>query len=548
MIRATRPPTQAVPRVVRDPGIVEGYLEDASGAPPGSATGLLRVVSEAEASALLRATLDRETPILCQAARTSLTGGAIPHGELILSVERMNAIGRIEPDGETATVRVEPGVRLDTLGRELAKSGWYYPPVPTYQQAMIGGTVATNAGGAATFKYGVTRHWVRAVRVMLFNGDVVELERGQATASPGEHFSIVLSDGCTLAVPVPSYRLPPIKKISAGYHAAQPLDLVDLFVGSEGTLGLIVSITLELVRLPASVVTGLVFPQRFDDALKLAAALRDAALAARREGDSRGPDIRAIESVDANGVDLLRSSGDARRLRINLPDRPSTAVLFEMELPRSLDNDTAQRLALRVLDGDDPAPGAQPLSRLFHLLAAHGALGDLEFAFPEDDARRTALFEFREAVPRRVNELLAQRRRADPGIKKVAGDLIVPFDRLGELVPLYEQSFSRRGLDYAIWGHLSDGNLHPNGLARSTAEVKSAVEAVFECAEHTMRAGGCPLSEHGVGRDPVKQELLRRFVGDESIRQMRQVKDAIDPPRRFGRGVLFPAEPVPANS
>ena len=128
-------------------------------------------------------------------------------------------------------------------------------------------------------------------------------------------------------------------------------------------------------------------------------------------------------------------------------------------------------------------------------------------------------------------------------MKKIAGDLIVPYDRLSEVIPVYERAFATRGLPYAVWGHLSDGNLHPNALARNGAEVKLGVEAVFECAEAAVRAGGCPLSEHGVGRDPVKQELLRRFLGDGAIEQMRAIKRTLDPAARFGRGVLFPHRP-----
>jgi D-lactate dehydrogenase (cytochrome) len=528
------------PPVTRDRGILEGYLEDASGAPAGVATGLVRPSSVEEAAAILAETAPDGTPILLQAARSSLTGGAIPRDELVLSVESLDSIGRVERTGSGATVWVDAGVRLDRLATELAASGWYYPPVPTYQQAMIGGTVATNAGGAATFKYGVTRDWVRGIRLLLYDGELLELERGQVVAAAGEPFVVHRDDGGTIEFAAPRYRLPPLKKISAGYHAAPELDLVDLFVGSEGTLGLITSIRLGLVPLPPSVVTGLVFLGSFDAALALASSLREAAMRARRQRDTRGPDVRAIESVDGNGIDLLRASGEAARLRVTIPDGARAAVLFETELPERTDNARVEQLVMRVLEGREDGGDDTAVSRLFRLLAEHDALDTLEFAFPEDAARRRALFDFREAVPTRVNELLAERRRNHPGVKKVAGDLIVPFDRLAGIVPFYERAFRSRGLEYAIWGHLSDGNLHPNALARSRAEVRAGQDAVFECAAEAVAAGGCPLSEHGVGRDPVKQELLRRFLGEDAVAEMRAIKHALDPPRRFGRGVLFP--------
>jgi D-lactate dehydrogenase (cytochrome) len=134
-------------------------------------------------------------------------------------------------------------------------------------------------------------------------------------------------------------------------------------------------------------------------------------------------------------------------------------------------------------------------------------------------------------------ELLAR----TPGVTKVAGDLIVPFERLREMMHVYAEGFERRGLQYAVWGHLADGNLHPNALPRNQEEGARAIEALLEFADEAARRGGCPLSEHGVGRNPVKQEMLKRFLGDEAVGQMRRIKRALDPPGRFAPGVLFPA-------
>jgi len=537
VIRATRPLACAVPRPSREPEVLQDYLEDASGAPPGRAEGLLRVHDEAEASAFLRDSAPAGRTVLFQAARSSLTGGAIPQGEVVLSVERMREIGPVERGGGGARVAAQPGVRLRELQEHLAPYGFFFPPVPTYQLAMLGGAASTNAGGAATFKYGVTRDWIRGLRVLLFNGDLVVLERGEQLARPGEQFVVRLSDGRELTVPVPDHRLPPLKKISAGYHAADPLDAVDLFVGSEGTLGLITEVTVDLAPLPAAVVSGLAFPASEGRALDLAADLRAAALSARSSGDPLGPDVRAIEFADASCLRLLRESGADRESRVRIPAGAGAMLWFEVELPEPITERRAQETLADLFEGRG-ADG--PLARLFRLLERHEAVDDLQIAFPGDDARRRALTDLREAVPLRVNELLAERRARDSQVKKVGGDLIVPFELLAETLQLYRAGFEDRGLEYAIWGHLSDGNLHPNALPRDAREVQSGFEALLAFAEHVTRHGGCPLSEHGVGRNPFKQATLRRFVGDAAIERMRQVKGALDPPWRLAPGVLFP--------
>lgn len=539
VIHAQRLPDVTPPDVVHDPGILQAYLEDASGYPPGAASGLVRVGSEAEAASILRRTADKSLKILIQAARSSLTGGAIPRGELIVSVEKMHERGPVVSRSGGGQVTVQPGMRLADLQRSVLAEGYYYPPVPTYQEAMLGGTVATNAGGAATFKYGVTRNWVHGLRVLLHNGDLLVLERGQCVARRGEYFRIVQTDGRELTVPVPGYRLPDLRKISAGYHAADVLDLVDLFIGSEGTLGLLTAVTVNLAPAPPAVVTGLVFLSDPKLSQLLAAALRDAALKGRETGGARGPDVRAVEWMDEPSLQLLREGDEARRLRIRIPDDARAALLFEMELPERMTNDRAQQILGEFLERRVHLPDL-PLIRLFRILEDHRALDDLEFAFPEDAARQEALKELREAVPARVNEILARRRQTEPAVSKLGGDLIVPFGELSGMIEFYQQGFARRGLDYAIWGHLSDGNLHPNALARNAVEARSGAEALLEFAAEAARRGGCPLSEHGVGRSPLKQEMLRRFLGDGAIADMRGIKKALDPSARFAPGVLFP--------
>lgn len=531
-----------VPEPERDPDVVVAYLEDASGRRPGRSAGLVRPEDPAQVAAWLRATAGQGLRVLPQAARSSLTGGAVPEGEVVLSVERLRDLGPVERDGERARIRVGAGVRLSELQAELTGRGWYFPPVPTYQEAMVGGAVSTNAGGAATFKYGTVRSWVRGVTVALADGSTVRLERDEVRVPRGATFDRVAPDGTVHPCPTPDWTLPELPKVSAGYHAASSLDLVDLFVGSEGTLGVVVDATLDLVQAPPAVLTAVAFVANRASALVLAGDLRTRARAHRR-GEGEGPDVRAIEIVDDRGLALLRDHGDLGRLRVDVPGDAGAALLLEVELPAACTTDAALGELEAWSEGestDAPGPLAGSLRALYGALDRAGALDTLQIAFPDDPARRDALVAFREAVPTRVNELLALRRRDDAGVRKVGGDLIVPFDELGPMMDVYAREFERRGLEYAVWGHVSDGNLHPNALARSTDEVRSGEEALLDFADEAIRRGGSPLSEHGVGRSKLKQEMLRRFLGNAAIERMVAIKAALDPERRLAPGVLVP--------
>ena len=135
----------------------------------------------------------------------------------------------------------------------------------------------------------------------------------------------------------------------------------------------------------------------------------------------------------------------------------------------------------------------------------------------------------------------AAQAQIDPGIQKTAGDFIVPFAAMARAIALYRAACERRRLDYAIWGHLSDGNLHPNIIPRSLDDVVKGREALQEMARGVIEMGGAPLAEHGVGRNALKQSFLVEMYGEQGIEEMRAVKRALDPAWKLAPGVIFPA-------
>ena len=493
------------PPIERDPSIVASFLSDAAYVTGGFASGVSFPRSEVEVAALVRHA-ERVLPV---GAQSSLTGGATPRGEVVLSTRALSSVGpaKAMADQPPRSIRAGAGVPVTTLQATLTASRLYYPPVPTFEGAFVGGTISTNAAGAATFKYGSTRPWVRGITVVLANGDVLDLQRGAVTASSDGTFEVGLSSGRTIVIPVPAYRMPDVAKLSAGYYAKPRMDLIDLFIGSEGTLGVITGATLGVIAAPRRAV-ALIRCDGDGQAVAVTGALRDEA------------GVSAIEYMDARALRLVADEAFARA-GVTRPEGDSVLLMAQIEI-----------------ESDDEAS----LARLQDVLDSCHVPDEAILAAPGDERGAQRLFELREAVPASVNALVAAAKTsAHPDIEKTAGDMVVPFSRLAESLALYRQAFESRGLDYAIWGHVSDGNLHPNVIPRSLDDVIRGREAIFEIARGVIGMGGAPLAEHGVGRSPLKQRLLRELYGEEGIEQMRAVKRALDPTWKLSPGVLFPA-------
>ncbi len=519
------------PPIARDNVALASVSEDAAHYPGGHASGVAHPRSEAEVVALLR----HATRVLPVGAQSSLTGGATPMGDLVIATTRMDRILRVG-GGEVA---VEPGVPLSLLQETLRRAGAWFPPAPTFDGAFAGGIVATNAAGAATFKYGSTRDWVQRLTVVLATGDVLEIDRDAVRGHDDGYFEIDLAGG-TVRVPVPDYRMPPVVKCSAGYYARPRMDLIDLFIGSEGTLGVVTEMTFRVVSPPPARLTVWMTLATERDAIELVTHLREASRETWREGDPRGIDVSGVEHLDRRCLDLVRATGGTRRHGIDIPDDTEVALLAQVELPADV-VPIAEDAYAQIAAAETGSAPDTPLVRLCRLVQRAGVLDRTEIVLPHETRRRDRLAEIREAVPEAVNRLVGDARRTvDARIEKTAADMIVPFEAMGAGLDLFRGAFERRGLDYTIWGHLSDGNLHPNVIPRSLADVQRGTEAILECGEEVVRLGGCPLAEHGVGRNPVKQALLRRLYGEAGVDQMRRVKAALDPAGKLAPGVLFP--------
>jgi len=514
---------------VTDPNRLAPHLDDAAHVPGGHAEALIEPRSEREVSEAVRAA----KRVLAIGAQSSLTGGATPRGGTLVSTARLRAIADLA-DGR---LRVGAGVTLAEIDAHLARRGALYPPLPTWYGATIGGAIATNAAGAATFKYGTTRAWIDELTVVLASGDVVDLRRGETTASQQGTFELQLGKQ-TLTIPVPRYRMPGVPKVSAGYFAAPRMDAIDLFIGAEGTLGIVTEATLRaLTTRPATCLAFVTLTDR-SAALEFVARLRTEAMHTWRSPGGRGLDVSAIEHMDARSLAIIREDGVDRRLGVKIDDGAVMGLLVAIDLPLGT---TAAEAYEEFAQGRAAGSAQEGSAGRFAALMQEFEMPDALIAPPGDHAAIDRLLALREAVPLGVNQRIGRaQREIDARIQKTAADVIVPFERFDEMLRLFDEELQARGLDGAVWGHISDGNVHPNILPRNFAEMGAGREAVLAFGRAAIGLGGSPLAEHGVGRSETKQQLLRDLYGEEGIDQMRAVKRALDPEGKLAPGVIFP--------
>jgi len=463
-------------------------------------------------------------PVTVQGARTGITGGAVPHGGCILNLSHLDAIeGPVRAEqADRARVRVGPGVTLRRLtewlqersgerpGDGMAGGALFFPPDPTEAGASVGGMIACNASGSLSFRYGPVRRYVAALRVVLADGRVLRLRRGRDKAA-GRTFRLQCDDGSVVEGRLPGYRVPEVKN-AAGYYAADDMDMVDLFIGSEGTLGVIVEAELELLPAPVCRWGILAFLPSADSIAGLVQRLRRL----------RGPRLAALEYFDGASLELLRRGRDRISALEALPvlDAGWKAALY-VEI-HGQNEDEAMELAERV-SGELSEAGV-----------------DEEATWTAMDRQQMArLRELRHAVPELVNMRLDDLRRGDPRLTKLGTDMAVGDDCLAEALDMYRHDVAEAGLAAVMFGHIGDNHIHVNILPRNRGEYERGWQLYTQWARRVVEWGGSISAEHGIGK--LKSALLELMYGAEGLRGMRYLKRLFDPEWRLGRDTLFPS-------
>lgn len=491
---------------------LQNYLTDASNLPGGYAEKLYIPESSAEIVEILREASEKRIPVTVSGARTGTVGGAIPFGGLMISLERLNKIVEINAAEHFAIV--ESGVILNDFQKAVEAENLFYPPDPTEWSCQIGGTIATNASGARSFKYGATREFVQELEIVLANGEILNLKRGENFAENG-FITLETEQGNFIKAKLPTYRQPDTRKNTSGYFSGERIDAIDLFIGSEGTLGIITKAKLRVLPKPESFFSGIIFFENETNLLDFVNEAREKSFATRRHGNAATRREKPFE-IDASLIEYF----DEKALKFisekfpEVPESAKGAIFFEQET--NAENEDAL------------------LEAWNELLEKNDA--DLErswFTTVEQD--RVKMREFRHALPVTVNERIVRNRQ-----KKVGTDMAVPDAQFASFLKFYKEKLEASGLEYVIFGHIGDNHLHANMIPKNEAEAEKARHLYGRFIAQSIMLGGTISAEHGIGKH--KSKYLYVQYGERYLNEMAELKKAFDPQGILGRGNMFDAK------
>jgi len=504
-------PVTAMPAVVRSapaPADVSDLLHDESRMTAAAVASVAEPRSVDELRQVLRWHADRGHRLTVSGARTGVAGGAVPEPSThLVSTARLHGVVALDLRADPPTVRVLAGTPLRDLQAHLAAHapGWMLPLDPTEANASIGGMVATNAAGSRGFRFGATRDWVVGLTVELASGRTLELRRGADLADGDE---VTLRDGdATRVAHLPAIPKPPTKN-SIGYLFTPGGDVLDLFVGSEGTLGVVSEVALRLMPATES---RLAFLQCF------AAPAQAFAFVTALRGDS-ALRTTAIEFLDARSHELARETGKPEVLRVLAQAPPGSCSVFA------------------EFGYDDEAGLEATIERIVAHAEAAGGDERAGLAGLDDQVLRDIRV-FRHAVPERINATIAERRQAHPTLHKIATDMAVQNGDLRWVYDLYTSRLTAAGLDHAVFGHAGNNHFHVNILPKDDAELQRAKAIYQEFAAAIVARGGSVSAEHGIGR--IKKHFLPVQYGPATLEAMRAAKRWLDPDWRLNPGVLI---------
>lgn len=472
---------------------ISSYLKDASNL-TGFADEVYIPESKEEVQELIRSLFLNGTPITVSGSGTGLTGSRVPNGGVVISTERLTAMSF---DETTNLLTVEPGVVFRDVNSYLEQYSRFLPPNPTEWLCSIGGAVSTNASGSRTFKYGAMREWVHSLEVILSNGEIVTISSENINNSTysvvtqkGEEFSFEL-----ISIPIPT------TKHAAGYYVVPSMRATDLFVGSEGTLGFIQSITLKTLPKEEVLLGGIVF---FDNYVRLLQFVNDVRSISKTKSVG-SIEARLIEFFDENSLNLLR------KFYHEIPKSAKGAIWFEQEsIEETMDIE---------------------IDNWWKIIAEYSSLAD-ETWFAQNEIEHRKLAEFRHKLPSEVYEVIGKGSSA-----KIGTDMAVPTEFFDDYFWEYQRLLNQANVQYVLFGHIGNCHLHANMFPKNDEETTRARYVYDTMISKALEVNGTISAEHGVGK--LKKQYFHKMYSTEVLDYFISIKSLFDPKNQFGKGNLF---------
>ncbi|AKL97586.1 FAD-binding oxidoreductase [Endomicrobium proavitum] len=491
--------------IKKDKDLIQNYFEDNSGVTGAHASFAAIAENENDVPRFLKEMFESKTPVTVAGALTGNTASGLAFGGAVLSLEKLNKIGDIiKIDSATAKIFAQAGARLSDIKAKAALSGWMYPPDPTEKNATIGGNVSTNASGGRGFKFGVTRDYVLALTIIFTDGSKAFVERGKYFADANGEI-VFETDLGKKRITLPKYKLPKIKN-AAGYYNYPKADLIDVFIGSDGTLGVITEVALKLIPKFKEVFGGIVFFDTRDGAYNFVNAVKSVSKKSAAKNLKDEINAMSLEYFDKNALAVIKNDYPV------IPDNAAAGIMFEQDVYEN---------NFDVLMG-----------KWVDFLESIG-VDAANVWFASNEAEQENFRIFRHKIPERVNERVRKNK-----IPKVGTDFAVPEGKLADMVNFCEKEFEKAGLFNLTFGHIGENHLHANIIASNKLEYEQTREMYARIAQKAVELGGTVSAEHGIGK--LKHIFLEKMLGEEGFQEMAKFKKSLDKAAILGQDNIFP--------
>ena len=472
-----------------------------------------------EVAFVVKEAIKNNKKISISGSRTGIVGGAVPvESEYLISLENLLSKPVVYYNNKKKcwAVKVNAGVKLEDLQKYFRKREYktskdlpdnlYFPVDPTEITASIGGMVAANASGARTLFYGPTRNWVLGLTIVLSDSTILKIKRDENYI--GDDLFFINLNNKKIKVGIPEINIPETKHV-AGYYLKKNMDLIDVFIGGEGTLGIITEVDLKVEYLKKHCLYLSIFFQNDN--------YKDFVYRIKKSNIIKP---LAIEFLDQKSIKLLKEykeeQGEASGVP-EFPDKIESVIYIEIGFENEIEFEKNYK----------------ELASIFKNLNI--PIESTWAGFSRNDLDN--MKKFRHALPERINMLISQKKRDFPEITKVGTDMAVPDQSLEEIMNFYKNSLNLVGLEYYIFGHIGNGHLHVNIIPNNINDLKKAKEIYKDFAKKVVSLNGSIAAEHGIGR--LKKDFLTIQFTEQEISAMRKIKNKLDPYRILNPGVLW---------